>query len=312
VPGVERFRVFVFWLLIYFCAAAESMASEPILRLDAHQAAGSMHSRDTKLLLTVTVSDPFSGNESTASKQAQHRENRVAAVEGRAPQSIAIAATKSFDLGSASDIANGLAFAIRSQSGENVSVQPKMLTVPNTKQPLEFSNDTARILTFIVNETQLSAVRDGTYTVTARVPYSCAVKQTSNQSSETHKDIVSNEAVVKMTSSLNNLSAPEQINNLYEAGRTELLCGECDKVMHYAEALEKLDPRSVGAQELRGDAFFCKGDLANARASFLRGVEFFRQTAADKKLTEPPEYLYSRISQIDRLLTEQTKKEKRR
>ena len=100
------------------------------------------------------------------------------------------------------------------------------------------------------------------------------------------------------------LSKEQQRVVLLQAGRFYLEDRDYPAMEKQAAALLALDPKSVSAWELRGDAAVVQAKWDEAERSFqeaIKNAEGRSQAHIPASLREPPEYLYERLEEVRKM-----------
>lgn len=281
-------------------AAAQQAESSLLISLTANGARELSHDPVEPILLVVGISYPAAANAAMTRDEHERRKElfkekgwfekmsgeekeRFEAVH-KVPEGPVLSA------GSASKpFERLLAFKVTDKNGEPVSLPIRPLaSSPKTEAIVTFNEETSLMLFFGADPEALSKLGDGVYEVRA----------------ELDQRFFSSGVSVTLAHNLKSGTAQEIDRRDYLSGRFYVLDYKWDQAEAYAAKMLSRDADSIEGLELRGDALAGQGKLQEAQDAFLKALAAFQRKYPELKgAEEPPEYLFARLSEIQKKIT---------
>ena len=264
----------------------------PALHLGTEHGGVVVHDRSLPLLLRVRLSNPAGSN------LAQQR--AVASLNSKKPAAPSPTpdAREVITFGpSAQPLSRLLSFRAKDAKGAEMILSVRALR--GTEFPSgTFSLDGAATADFRygIDAAELAKLEPGVYAVVA------ILSQPDPAAGGWQGQIES--APLRVELRTGSLSKEQQRVVLLQTGRFYLEDRDYPAMEKQAAALLALDPKSVSAWELRGDAAVVQAKWDEAERSFqeaIKNAEGRTQAHIPASLREPPEYLYERLEQVRRM-----------
>lgn len=193
-----------------------------------------------------------------------------------------------------------ISFRLEAADHQSLPVAVRALAESATTTGGDLVGDNSIDLFFGIDPAALERLPAGNYSIRATVANAGGDHAWQGQAT-------SNDVNVDLQDSLPDSSLVERE---YEYGRFYLCDHDFKMAGQCADWLIGRDSQSISGWELRGDAFFGEGKLAEAKDAYEKGLELYRKNAkaqAANDVVEPPDYLGRRLHEVIAAIEKRTK-----